>query len=129
MTDIFLITSQQTASHLSSRAAPVQDSSSTQSGTIASIITGAIAIGVVVSIIGYKQYQRYRFHRRVQTLERMWWQPYRKHAHAQSCEHIPCLNCRFFKDSQYLRCAVHPSTVLTKQAIDCLDYQSCESHG
>lgn len=33
-----------------------------------------------------------------------------------------CKNCQFFTDSPYLKCALHPSIVLTKQAIDCSDY-------
>jgi hypothetical protein len=37
---------------------------------------------------------------------------------------IPCYRCRFFKDNPYLKCAVHPSKVLTIKAVDCLDYQA-----
>lgn len=37
---------------------------------------------------------------------------------------VPCKNCRFFTDNQYLKCAVHPSTVLKQQAINCPDYWS-----
>lgn len=77
MTDIFLTTSQQPTSHLPSRAAPGQDSSSTQSGMVALIVIGAIAIGVF-SLIGYKQYQQFRFRQQVKTLERMWQQPHYK---------------------------------------------------
>lgn len=122
MTGVFLTTSQSSASYLPSRVAPVKDSSSTESSIIALIITGAIMIGVI-SMIGYKRYQRHRFRWRVQTLERIWWQPYRKHVDAQSYEHIPCRGCQFFKDNHYLKCAIHPSIVLTKQASNCLDYQ------
>jgi hypothetical protein len=35
---------------------------------------------------------------------------------------VPCRNCRFFSQNSYLRCAVHPSIVLTTQASDCTDY-------
>ena len=35
---------------------------------------------------------------------------------------VPCRNCRFFNNNHYLKCAVHPSTVLTKQALNCSDY-------
>lgn len=34
----------------------------------------------------------------------------------------PCQHCRYFSLNPYLKCTLHPSTVLTKQAIDCLDY-------
>lgn len=37
---------------------------------------------------------------------------------------VPCRNCRYFKDNRYLNCAVHPSTVLTEQALNCPDYCS-----
>jgi len=35
---------------------------------------------------------------------------------------VPCINCQFFKDNHYLNCAVQPSIVLTKQALNCSDY-------
>lgn len=35
---------------------------------------------------------------------------------------VPCRNCRYFADSPYLKCAVHPHTALTQGAIDCPDY-------
>jgi len=41
----------------------------------------------------------------------------------QSLDQIPCRNCQFFKENQYLRCAVHPAIALTQQAIDCQDYE------
>lgn len=39
---------------------------------------------------------------------------------------IPCRTCQFFTNNQYLKCAVHPSTVLKQQAINCSDYWSQE---
>ena len=33
-----------------------------------------------------------------------------------------CNKCRFFDNNHYLKCAVHPSTVLRKEARNCLDY-------
>ncbi|AFZ30641.1 hypothetical protein Glo7428_2111 [Gloeocapsa sp. PCC 7428] len=35
---------------------------------------------------------------------------------------VPCMHCHFFTMNPYLRCAVNPVTVLTKEAIDCADY-------
>jgi hypothetical protein len=35
---------------------------------------------------------------------------------------LPCQTCRFFSRNQHLRCAVHPSIVLTEQALNCPDY-------
>jgi hypothetical protein len=35
---------------------------------------------------------------------------------------IPCRSCRYFSHNPYLNCAIHPSLVLTGQAIDCPDY-------
>ena len=40
--------------------------------------------------------------------------------HAQ----IPCRKCTFFNKNEYLKCAVNPNTVFTKQAIDCSDYHN-----
>ncbi|MBW4632928.1 MAG: hypothetical protein KME30_13825 [Iphinoe sp. HA4291-MV1] len=43
---------------------------------------------------------------------------------------VPCWNCRYFKDfkdNHYLNCAVHPSIVLTKHALNCSDYSSNSS--
>lgn len=35
---------------------------------------------------------------------------------------VSCKNCRFFNNNHYLKCALHPATVSTKQALDCSDY-------
>jgi hypothetical protein len=37
---------------------------------------------------------------------------------------IPCRNCQFFSRSSYLKCAVHPTTAMTEDAINCSDYCS-----
>jgi hypothetical protein len=37
---------------------------------------------------------------------------------------IPCRNCRFFSRSSYLKCAVHPTTAMTEDAVNCSDYCS-----
>lgn len=39
-----------------------------------------------------------------------------------SLHKLPCQKCRFFSNNNYLKCTVHPSTVLTKEAINCRDY-------
>jgi hypothetical protein len=36
---------------------------------------------------------------------------------------IPCSECRFFTHHYHLKCTIHPSTALTEEAIDCLDYE------
>lgn len=36
---------------------------------------------------------------------------------------VPCRKCYFFNNNGYLKCAVHPNKVLTKNAEDCHDYQ------
>lgn len=33
-----------------------------------------------------------------------------------------CHRCRYFSDNSYLKCALHPVTALTEQAVDCADY-------
>ena len=37
-------------------------------------------------------------------------------------DRVPCKNCRYFSGNFYLKCAVHPATVLTKEASNCADY-------
>lgn len=44
---------------------------------------------------------------------------------------LPCQQCRFYINNPYLKCAVRPMVAMTKQAIDCSDYQiqpSQETH-
>lgn len=36
---------------------------------------------------------------------------------------LPCMNCHFYNMNPHLKCAVNPSVVLTRQAIDCPDYR------
>ncbi|MDZ8031922.1 MAG: hypothetical protein RMY64_19330 [Nostoc sp. DedQUE08] len=33
-----------------------------------------------------------------------------------------CKKCQFFNNNYFLKCAVHPTTALTKQALNCSDY-------
>ncbi len=35
---------------------------------------------------------------------------------------IPCSRCRFFVNSPYLKCPIHPTIALSEQAIHCRDY-------
>ena len=35
---------------------------------------------------------------------------------------IPCKNCQYFLSNTYLKCAVHPTIVLTPKALNCSDY-------
>jgi hypothetical protein len=36
---------------------------------------------------------------------------------------LPCRNCQYFNSNYHLKCAVHPSDVLTDRASDCRDLQ------
>jgi hypothetical protein len=40
---------------------------------------------------------------------------------------VPCSRCAFFTNDYRLKCTVHPCKALTKAAIDCRDYESCNS--
>ncbi|MBW4677391.1 MAG: hypothetical protein KME52_26350 [Desmonostoc geniculatum HA4340-LM1] len=42
----------------------------------------------------------------------------------KTVEQHPCKKCHFFKNNYYLKCAVHPSMALTKEALNCSDYKS-----
>nr|WP_138500026.1 hypothetical protein [Nostoc sp. PA-18-2419] len=35
---------------------------------------------------------------------------------------VPCKNCRFYSNNNYLKCAVNPSIVLTEEAMHCCEY-------
>jgi hypothetical protein len=35
----------------------------------------------------------------------------------------PCTKCRFFSSNPFLKCAVNPTLVLTKEAVNCSDYR------
>ncbi|NJP08796.1 MAG: hypothetical protein HC866_04365 [Leptolyngbyaceae cyanobacterium RU_5_1] len=39
---------------------------------------------------------------------------------------IPCRSCQFFSSNAYLKCAVHPTTALTDEAVSCSDYSPCQ---
>jgi hypothetical protein len=39
-------------------------------------------------------------------------------------QRFSCHHCRYFGQNPYLKCALHPTTVLTEQAADCRDYVS-----
>ncbi|HAZ49912.1 MAG TPA: hypothetical protein DDW76_37120 [Cyanobacteria bacterium UBA11369] len=39
---------------------------------------------------------------------------------------VPCKNCQYFSGNFYLKCAVHPNTVLTKEASNCADYSAVD---
>ncbi len=35
---------------------------------------------------------------------------------------ITCSRCQYFNNNYYLKCALHPVTVMTEQAVNCKDY-------
>ena len=35
---------------------------------------------------------------------------------------VPCLRCHYFNPNPYIKCTLHPNSVLTDEAIDCQDY-------
>ena len=35
---------------------------------------------------------------------------------------VSCLSCRYFSPNPYIKCTLHPHSVLTNEAIDCQDY-------
>jgi uncharacterized membrane protein YciS (DUF1049 family) len=47
-------------------------------------------------------------------------------ATTNSLNKVQCKNCQFFSSNRYLKCAVQPSLVLTKEAESCPDY--CPIH-
>lgn len=45
---------------------------------------------------------------------------------AKLMHQIPCADCRYFTNSPFLKCPLHPSTALSEAAIDCTDYESSD---
>jgi hypothetical protein len=43
-------------------------------------------------------------------------------AKLQADSAVKCQSCKYFDRNLYLNCALHPSSVMTEQAVDCLDY-------
>ena len=35
---------------------------------------------------------------------------------------FPCLRCHYFSPNPYIKCTLHPNSVLTDEAINCQDY-------
>ena len=56
----------------------------------------------------------------------LWKTVHKKMTTLNALEQIPCAQCQFFNPNNYLQCAVHPATVLSRQAIDCPDYSPGE---
>ena len=42
----------------------------------------------------------------------------------QDSTQTKCTNCDFYDSNSYLKCAVHPTKVLTKEAQECMDYEA-----
>jgi hypothetical protein len=40
----------------------------------------------------------------------------------RNLQKVPCKNCQFFCNNNYLKCAVNPHMVLTEEAINCPEY-------
>jgi hypothetical protein len=43
-------------------------------------------------------------------------------AKLQADSAVKCHSCKYFDRNLYLNCAIHPSSVMTERAVDCLDY-------
>lgn len=47
----------------------------------------------------------------------------KKHSSRLQPHHkVLCSHCHYFSGNPYLRCSVHPNTVMTEQAVGCADY-------
>ncbi len=47
-----------------------------------------------------------------------------KQRRRQPLHQVQCHHCQYFKTHADLKCALHPISVLTTQAVDCADYWS-----
>jgi hypothetical protein len=73
------------------------------------VLWGTIGSFVILSTIGVLIYA-YLFNRK------------QKSFRGNLPEKIICSDCQYFNNNHFLKCALHPGTVLTEQAIDCRDY-------
>jgi hypothetical protein len=54
-----------------------------------------------------------------------WAYRYKRHqqlSSAQPVHPMPCQRCQYFGPNPYLKCAIHPVTVMTEASADCSDY-------
>jgi len=40
---------------------------------------------------------------------------------------VICHRCQYFSDNRYLKCALHPVTVITEETVDCADHRPINS--
>ena len=45
-------------------------------------------------------------------------------SYVRRLHNIPCSRCAYFTGDYRLKCTVHPTSALTEEAIDCMDYAS-----
>jgi hypothetical protein len=54
-----------------------------------------------------------------------WAYRYKRHQQSSSVQpahQMPCQRCQYFGPNPYLKCAIHPVTVMTEASADCSDY-------
>jgi hypothetical protein len=50
-------------------------------------------------------------------------------ARVKRLHQIPCSHCKFFSGEYHLKCTIRPSTALSEDAINCMDYQPQNYYG
>lgn len=53
---------------------------------------------------------------------------YHQAKNLKALDYSPCKSCHYFLNSTYLKCAVNPSLVFTKAAVNCCDYQPLKNN-
>jgi hypothetical protein len=97
----------QSTSEAKPTSVPLQDRSNFNSELIL-LPTALMAIaGMVAVILGLNI--KKSLHNRLSSMQRV--------------KKMPCANCCYFKNNPYLKCAVQPDRVLTKEAHHCPDYE------
>jgi hypothetical protein len=96
---------------------PEQQISSTDIGLSASLFLGLMSIATICwALIALVRSKSPVFHSSIMIKNRSM-------ADQISLSQIHCRKCYFFTSNSYVKCAVHPSRVLTEQAINCPDYK------
>ncbi|MGD1951160.1 MAG: hypothetical protein ACFB14_16135 [Leptolyngbyaceae cyanobacterium] len=80
--------------------------------TIAMVLQIAVGVGVTVGICVVLSFCVWQI-----------WYTFRQGTHyLKKLHRIPCSRCVYFTGDYRMKCAVHPMSALTEDAIDCVDY-------
>lgn len=102
------------SAQVSSNELPKQGKNTVEAYTTLSLIT-VVAIALIsISVLVWRSHSK----KSLSKLPKLF--------HKDSTQ-IKCTECYFFDNNSYLKCAVHPTKVLEREAQECLDYEDVRS--